>query len=303
MLLPSGARRVTYYAICFCAVNGVSRSCERGRHARPQNRRTVCGGLDHRLERPRPRPDPLALHRRRRLPLAAHRARDERGDRLRRGQARARALLGKSARAIEGPPLHARPPVRRQRQPLDPVPQSARPARHRDVRVRGERTREGEHRHVRVSDARRPTQDSTLEMLPNLEALPLTTNDPPRSSAPGPVSVVLAPERHISSSLKPPQPGHTEDSGTQSATHSSRLPTMSKLRAPTRTRCVHRLRSTVKAFSSNLSRHTVPAGTASTAHRVSAAVGDSAAAFLAIASFRTRQSSVFFRSTSSPSDR
>src|SRR5215475_7753495 len=32
---------------------------------------------------------------------------------------------------------------------------------------------------------------------------------PPRSSAPGPLAVVLAPERHILSSLKPPHPGHS----------------------------------------------------------------------------------------------
>src|SRR5262245_61366162 len=49
---------------------------------------------------------------------------------------------------------------------------------------------------------------------------------PPRSSALGP-AVVLAPERHILSLLKPPHPGHAVERGTQSATHSYRLPTMS----------------------------------------------------------------------------
>src|SRR5262245_22624266 len=51
---------------------------------------------------------------------------------------------------------------------------------------------------------------------------------PPRSSAPGLFWVVLAPARHMSSLLKLAQPGHIVDSGTQSATHSARLPTMSK---------------------------------------------------------------------------
>ena len=51
---------------------------------------------------------------------------------------------------------------------------------------------------------------------------------PPRSSAPGPLAVVLAPERHILSLLKPPHPAHAVERGTQSATHSNRLPTMSK---------------------------------------------------------------------------
>src|SRR5262245_15032130 len=53
-------------------------------------------------------------------------------------------------------------------------------------------------------------------------------NAPPRTSAPGKFAVVLAPARHISSSLKPPQPGQLVEAGTQSATHSARLPTMSK---------------------------------------------------------------------------
>src|SRR5262245_47791022 len=57
---------------------------------------------------------------------------------------------------------------------------------------------------------------------------PWTAKAPPRSSAPGKVAVVLAPARHISSSLKPPQPGQLVEAGTQSATHSARLPTMSK---------------------------------------------------------------------------
>src|SRR5262245_6781541 len=51
---------------------------------------------------------------------------------------------------------------------------------------------------------------------------------PPRRSAPGPPTAVLAPERHMKSSLKLPQPGQSVDNGTQSATHSSRFPTMSK---------------------------------------------------------------------------
>src|SRR4051794_21500747 len=55
-------------------------------------------------------------------------------------------------------------------------------------------------------------------------------NGPPRIMAPGP-SVVLAPARHISSSLKLPHPGHAVESGAQSATHSHTLPTISN--APT----------------------------------------------------------------------
>src|SRR5258705_9172145 len=51
---------------------------------------------------------------------------------------------------------------------------------------------------------------------------------PPRSSAPGPTPEVLAPKRHMRSSLRPPQLEHAVDSGTHSATHSSRFPTMSK---------------------------------------------------------------------------
>src|SRR6266508_1446592 len=50
---------------------------------------------------------------------------------------------------------------------------------------------------------------------------------PPRSRAPGPWAVVEAPERHMRSSLKAPQPGQAVEAGTQTATHSSRLPTMS----------------------------------------------------------------------------
>src|SRR5262245_13248683 len=50
----------------------------------------------------------------------------------------------------------------------------------------------------------------------------------PRSSAPGEFDVVLAPARHMSSLLKPAQPGQLVDCGTQSATHSARLPAMSK---------------------------------------------------------------------------
>src|SRR4051794_9439107 len=39
--------------------------------------------------------------------------------------------------------------------------------------------------------------------------------------------MVSAPERHIASLLKPPQPGQSVEAGTQSATHSQRVPTMS----------------------------------------------------------------------------
>lgn len=53
---------------------------------------------------------------------------------------------------------------------------------------------------------------------------------PPRISAPGP-QMVDAPARHIESSLDPNHPGQFVLSGTQSATHSQRFPTMSK--APT----------------------------------------------------------------------
>src|SRR5512147_1005026 len=67
---------------------------------------------------------------------------------------------------------------------------------------------------------------------------------PPRTSAPGLLLVVLAPARHISSLLKLAQPGQFVGAGTQSATHSATLPTMSKapraetqlLRAPVRGR-------------------------------------------------------------------
>src|SRR5215470_1520451 len=51
---------------------------------------------------------------------------------------------------------------------------------------------------------------------------------PPRTSAPGAVEVVLAPARHMSSLLKLAHPGQFVEAGTQSATHSARLPTMSK---------------------------------------------------------------------------
>ena len=65
---------------------------------------------------------------------------------------------------------------------------------------------------------------------------------PPRSSAPGKFDVVLAPARYMSSLLALAQPGQFVEFGTQSATHSARLPTMSKapraetqlLRAPVR---------------------------------------------------------------------
>src|SRR4029434_6706399 len=70
-----------------------------------------------------------------------------------------------------------------------------------------------------------------------------STKAPPRVNAPGPPTAVLAPERHIWSLLRLPQLEHCVESGTQSATHSSRLPTMSKapradtqaLREPVRT--------------------------------------------------------------------
>src|SRR6185369_17018484 len=70
------------------------------------------------------------------------------------------------------------------------------------------------------------------------------TSEPPRVSAPGPTPSVLAPTRHIASSLKLAQSAHAVERGTQSATHSSRLPTMSKapredtqlLRVPVETR-------------------------------------------------------------------
>src|SRR5262245_13914881 len=55
-----------------------------------------------------------------------------------------------------------------------------------------------------------------------------STKEPPRVSAPGPPDNVLAPARHIRSSLPPSQLVHTVESGDQSATHSSRLPAMSK---------------------------------------------------------------------------
>src|SRR5580765_3482372 len=71
-----------------------------------------------------------------------------------------------------------------------------------------------------------------------------SAKEPPRSSAPGAFDVVLAPARPMSSLLKLAQPGRHVEAGTQSATHSYRLPTMSKapraetqsLRAPVRDR-------------------------------------------------------------------
>src|SRR5262245_34184184 len=57
---------------------------------------------------------------------------------------------------------------------------------------------------------------------------PRTAKAPPRSSAPGKFAVVLAPARPMSSLLKPPQPGLFVEAGTQSATHSATLPTISK---------------------------------------------------------------------------
>src|SRR5262249_45698060 len=53
-------------------------------------------------------------------------------------------------------------------------------------------------------------------------------NAPPRTSAPGKFEVVLAPARHISSSLKPPQPGQFGDAGPQPAPPWKRFPPMSK---------------------------------------------------------------------------
>src|SRR5216117_1342506 len=51
---------------------------------------------------------------------------------------------------------------------------------------------------------------------------------PPRSSAPGALLVSLAPARHMRSPLKLAQPGQSVESGVQSATHSARLPTISR---------------------------------------------------------------------------
>src|SRR6185369_17410023 len=66
---------------------------------------------------------------------------------------------------------------------------------------------------------------------------PREAQAPPRNSAPGLFWVVLAPERHMLSLLKLAQPGHIVDCGTQSSTHSARLPTMSKApRAETQSR-------------------------------------------------------------------
>src|SRR5262245_44078829 len=54
-----------------------------------------------------------------------------------------------------------------------------------------------------------------------------TKKKPPRTNAPGAGALVLAPARHMMSSLKLPQFGQSVASGTQSATHSATLPTMS----------------------------------------------------------------------------
>src|SRR5688572_7684042 len=80
---------------------------------------------------------------------------------------------------------------------------------------------------------RKPTKssDAVATTVPRTASGPLLDppkKPPPRTSAPGPASVVLAPARHIRSSLTRPQPGHAVESGTQSETHSARLPTMSK---------------------------------------------------------------------------
>src|SRR5215468_2960254 len=72
--------------------------------------------------------------------------------------------------------------------------------------------------------------------------------EPPRVSAPGLLSVALAPARHMPSLLKLPQFGHIVERGTQSATHSSRFPTMSK--APRAER--HALREPVSDTPSGL---------------------------------------------------
>src|SRR5262245_54815721 len=57
---------------------------------------------------------------------------------------------------------------------------------------------------------------------------PIEANAPPRTGVPGKFAVVLAPARHMSSSLKPPQPVQFVEKGSHSATHSATLPTMSK---------------------------------------------------------------------------
>src|SRR5437588_1863024 len=57
---------------------------------------------------------------------------------------------------------------------------------------------------------------------------PREAKAPPRTSAAGPLWVVFAPAKHMSSLLKLAHPGQFVGAGTQSATHSARLPTMSK---------------------------------------------------------------------------
>src|SRR5262245_9730799 len=72
------------------------------------------------------------------------------------------------------------------------------------------------------------TDGGKLPLTVSGPAAAMWPKSPPRSSAAGPVAVVLAPARHMLSSLKLPHPGHAVERGTQSATHSNRLPTMSK---------------------------------------------------------------------------
>src|SRR5262245_28718920 len=73
-------------------------------------------------------------------------------------------------------------------------------------------------------------------------------NEPPRRSTAGKGVVVLAPARHISSSLKLAQPGQNVGAGTHSATSSWTLPTMSNApRAET-----HLARDPVRATPSSL---------------------------------------------------
>src|SRR5262245_37616806 len=70
--------------------------------------------------------------------------------------------------------------------------------------------------------------NGTLPRTLSGPALVPLMKEPPRVNTPAPMPVVVAPERHMSSLLKLAQPGHDVERGTQSATHSSRLPTMSK---------------------------------------------------------------------------
>src|SRR5690242_1402904 len=58
-------------------------------------------------------------------------------------------------------------------------------------------------------------------------AMEPSANPPPRSRMPGPGADAFAPEKHMMSLLKAPQPGHADVAGTQSPTNSFRFPTMS----------------------------------------------------------------------------